>query len=62
MTKLDMTSTQSAAALGIQPSRVRQLAIAGRFAGARKVGRDWLIPAKSVEAMKGRKPGRPAAK
>jgi len=34
---------------GVDPSRIRQLAAEGRFAGARKIGRDWMIPSEAAE-------------
>jgi excisionase family DNA binding protein len=59
----DLTTTQAAARLGITPRRVQALIALGRlFPGARKVGRDWLIPAREVEAARGRKAGRPTSK
>jgi len=38
------TSGELAAAGRVNASRIRQLCISGRFPGARKFGRDWLIP------------------
>ena len=34
-----------AARLGVSPARVRQLCAVGRVAGARKVGKVWVVPA-----------------
>ena len=34
-----------ASRLGISPARVRQLCAVGRVAGARKVGKVWVVPA-----------------
>lgn len=40
-----LTTTEYAARLGIDPSRVRRLLLAGRIPGARKHGRaSWMIP------------------
>lgn len=40
-----LTVPDAARALSVTPGRVRQLLVERRIAGARKVGRDWLIPA-----------------
>lgn len=37
--------SQAALRLGRTPARIRQLVHAGSIPGARKVGRDWYIPA-----------------
>ena len=34
-----------AARIGVSPARVRQLCAVGRVAGARKVGKIWVVPA-----------------
>lgn len=34
-----------AARIGVSPARVRQLCAVGRVAGARKVGKVWVVPA-----------------
>ncbi|MCL8207233.1 MAG: helix-turn-helix domain-containing protein [Actinomycetia bacterium] len=39
-----VTTTEAAALLGVNPSRVRQLLLAGRIVGARKAAGTWLIP------------------
>lgn len=53
-----LTTTEYAHRLGINPSRVRQLLAEGRIPGARKHGRDWLIPAdaRPTEAEMGPRP------
>lgn len=56
-----LTSAQTAEALGVDLSRVQQLARAGRFPGARKLGRDWLIPVSDVLAWAPGPVGRPSA-
>lgn len=43
-----LTTTQTAQALGVNQRRVQQLVTDGRFPRARKLGRDWLIPASDV--------------
>jgi excisionase family DNA binding protein len=53
--------SQAAEALGVTTGRLRQLCIANRIPGARKVGTDWLVPKPTVvlstgsEASVGRK-------
>lgn len=42
---LILTADEAATVLGVSERRVRQLLDAGRIAGARKLGRDWAIPA-----------------
>jgi excisionase family DNA binding protein len=39
-----LTVKEIAKVWGVSPCRVRQLLKDNRIAGARKVGRDWLIP------------------
>ena len=39
-------------ALGISTRRTRILANEGKFAGARKIGRDWIIPRASIAGVK----------
>lgn len=39
----------AACALGVDPSRVRKLARAGRLPGSLRLGRDWSIPPDAVE-------------
>lgn len=55
-----LTVDQAADELGVTPRRVRALIKAERLA-AEKVGRDWLIKPKDLEAVRDRKPGRPPA-
>jgi len=45
-----LTVKQVAEREGLSTRRVRVLASQGRFPGAVKVGRDWLLPVASVEA------------
>jgi len=59
-TKLMQTVEEFARDAGVNPSRVRQLLLAGRIPGARKHGRDWMIPAGAVWDRK--PPGRPRRK
>jgi len=40
-----LSSAEAARILGVSPMRVRQLLSQGRIKGARKIGRDWVIPA-----------------
>lgn len=48
----DCVSTKEAAAvLCVDKSRVLVLCKQGRFRGARKVGRDWLIPREAVDTF-----------
>jgi len=51
-------TTEAAKRLGVNPSRVRALIDSGRLK-AIKVGREWLIDPKDLDAVKNRKPGRP---
>jgi excisionase family DNA binding protein len=53
-----LTTQQVAAALGVTQRRVLALIQAGRLEASR-LGRDWLIPAHALEAVRERKPGRP---
>ena len=43
------TTSEAASALNVSPGHVRRLATSGRFAGARRQGRDWLIPVDAIE-------------
>lgn len=45
-----LTTTEAAALLGLSRRRVQQLARAGSIQGARRLGRDWTIPATVVPA------------
>jgi excisionase family DNA binding protein len=55
-----LTTAQAARELGVSPSRVRQLVLAGRLR-ATKLGRDLLIDPRDLDAVRDRRPGRPAA-
>lgn len=57
-----LTTAQAADKLGVTARRVRVLASTGRLRGAVQVGRDWLIPAASVDSFKPLPPHRPAKK
>lgn len=47
---MDMITTKEAAAIiGYLPRSVKTLCQRGKLPGARKVGRDWLIPRASAE-------------
>jgi excisionase family DNA binding protein len=46
----ELTVQQTALRLGVTLKYVRDLLYEGRFTGAKKVGRQWLIPAATVEA------------
>ncbi len=60
MSKKTLTTLEAAAKLGVKPSRMRQLLLAGRIPGAVKFGRDWAIPEKGLAAVAERKrTGRP---
>ncbi len=39
-----LNSKEASHELGVNTSRVVQLVLAGRITGARKIGRDWIIP------------------
>ena len=39
-----LNSKEASHELGVNTSRVVQLLLAGRIKGARKIGRDWVIP------------------
>ena len=51
-------TTEAAKRLGVNASRVRALIDSGRLK-AIKVGREWLIDPKDLDAVKDRKVGRP---
>jgi excisionase family DNA binding protein len=53
-----LTTQQVAAALGVTQRRVVAMIQAGRLEASR-FGRDWLIPAQALEAVRERKRGRP---
>lgn len=54
-----LSTLEVAEVLGVTVGRVRQLLNEGRLPGARKFGRDWMIPRESLENVKNRKWGRP---
>lgn len=66
----DYTTAQAAETLGLSLKEIQRLCLAGKF--GRKIGRDWLISAREVEAYrkadrrrgwpKGKPRGRKAAK
>lgn len=58
MAQTFLTCKEAAAELNVTDGRVRQLLMEGRIWGARKFGRDWLIP--SPIRVQKRKLGRPA--
>lgn len=43
--------------LGVDRSRINVLLRQGRFAGAAKIGRNWIVPRKSVETFRRLPPG-----
>jgi hypothetical protein len=51
-----LTSSEFAALQRVGARRIRALAVGGRIAGARKWGRDWLIPAQAKIAVGTRGP------
>ena len=53
-----VTVSDAAAELDLSHARVRQLCLAGLIVGARKVGRDWMIPSPVVRYAlpRGRRP------
>ena len=53
-----LTTTETAAILGISSRRVLALIKAGQLP-ARKYGRDWIIEAAALDAVRVRQPGRP---
>lgn len=48
-----LDTTEAGEKWGLTPSRVRQLCIAGRVPGAKKIGRDWVIPVDATITPKG---------
>ena len=52
-----MSVTDVALALSVDRSRVNVLLRQGRFAGAVKIGRNWIIPRASVESFQRLPPG-----
>jgi excisionase family DNA binding protein len=53
-----ISTAEAARRLGVTDSRVRKMILAKRLK-AIKVGREWLIDPKDLEAVKDRKVGRP---
>ena len=53
-----LTTAQAAERLRVNPSRVRQMILAGQLK-ATKVGRDWQIDERALARVAVRKPGRP---
>ena len=53
-----ISTAEAARRLGVTPNRVRALIDAKRLK-AMKLGREWLIDPKDLEAVKDRKVGRP---
>lgn len=45
--------------MGVHPSRVKALLQEGRLAGARKIGRDWIVPRVALELFNPKPEGRP---
>ena len=54
-----ITTKNAAAILGITPGRVRQLVLAGRMSGQRKIGRDWFCDYPPAVLPPKRKPANP---
>jgi excisionase family DNA binding protein len=52
------TTQQAAAELGVSTGWIRQLILSDRLK-AEKIGRDWLIKPKDLEAVRGLPIGRP---
>lgn len=52
-------SIEAGRLLDITDSRIRRLCLDGRFEGALKTGKSWIIPRKSVENFIRRHPGKP---
>lgn len=50
-----MTTKEAADALGLQPSRVRQLLLSGELSGERH-GRDWAIHRPALDAYQAKRP------
>ena len=49
---------EAARMLNVSNSRIRRLCLDGRFEGALKTGRAWLIPRKEVEEFQRGRPGK----
>ena len=52
-----ISASDAGVMLGISTVRMNVLLRQGRFAGAEKIGRNWIIPRSSVENFKRLKPG-----
>jgi excisionase family DNA binding protein len=57
-----ITVSQAAEKLGLTTGRIRQLILAGRIRGARKLGSIWVLPDDPVVAKPKNPQGRPAKK
>lgn len=53
-----LSGPEVAGLLHVNNSRVRQICLAGRFAGAFKFGDTWLIPRDAVAGYRRMKPGK----
>src|ERR1700683_5184641 len=49
-----VNSRQAAVHIGVHPSTVIRMARQGRLRGAKKIGRDWSIPASAVKQASGK--------
>jgi excisionase family DNA binding protein len=56
-----ISTAEAAKRLNVSPSRVRKMIEAKRLK-AIKVGREWLIDPKDLDAVKKRTPGRPKSR
>jgi excisionase family DNA binding protein len=56
-----ISTEQAAEELGVTIRRVQALLKDGRFIGAQKFGRDWMIPRSAMAGVMVRKTGRPKA-
>jgi hypothetical protein len=60
--RMELTTAQAAAKLGISQGRVRQLVLAGRIKARHLTSRMLLIDTKELGKVRNRKPGRPWTK
>jgi excisionase family DNA binding protein len=58
MDKETLTTAEAGRELGVSPSRIRQLVLAGRIEAERR-GRDLFVTRESLERERVRKTGRP---